>query len=61
MTAFLWTMVALFTFNCVCNAYYLGSGRLPAATTSGVRGVCAVVLLIEGALLIWGLSTLEVL
>lgn len=57
MTAFVWAMVGLFTMNCLIDAYYLGSGRMPAANTPGVR---AVVLLIEVALLIWGLSTLDV-
>lgn len=58
MTAFIWTIVAVFTLNCVINAYYLGSGQTPAATTSGVR---AVVLLIEVCGLVWGLSVLGVL
>lgn len=57
MSAFLWTMAALFTFNCVFNVYYLGSGKVPTPTTRGAR---AISLVIECMLLVWVLYVLGV-
>lgn len=58
MSAFLWTMVVLLILNCVVNAYRIGTGTQSPPLSAGER---AVVLLIDGALLAWGLSALEVL